>query len=50
MSSNLDFGGAFYHIIKLGTLHATMKLVLRHDLTGRYDQMEAIKFDVNAAQ
>jgi hypothetical protein len=48
MPTNLDFGGGFYQIMKAGTLHVTMKLVLRHELTGKYDQIETIQFDVNA--
>ena len=50
MPSNLDFGGGFYQIMKPGTLHVTMKLVLRHELTGKYDQMETIQFNINATQ
>lgn len=50
MPSNLDFGGGFYQIMKEGVLHVTMKLVLRHELTGKYDQMETIQFNVNATR
>ena len=36
--------------MKAGMLHVIMKLFLRDALTGKFDQMETIQFDVNATQ